>query len=126
VDANSKTNRGARFVTRTEADDLVQRGLAYYIPNALGEPNRFVPNGDWHTPSWLTLPEILQALDHAHVRLVDCSAEFRAAIVAMKELSNTFGRDSVRLVFWFLQLNSTTESDLTPPSSHEAECVRFR
>jgi len=99
--ANDPSLRGEDFVTRSQADAMVNRG-AFYTPNAFGVPDSFVSKGDWHTPSWLTLAEIHKALEHAQLRLDECNGEFRAALAAMSELAKGCAPDSVRLVFWFL------------------------
>ena len=101
ADVESPLNRGENVVPRSTADQWVRDGLANYIPNAYGVQNGFVSNKEWHTHSWLTLAELSQALDYAGLSTEDRSPEFRAALVAMDELSKTYGRDSVRLVFWF-------------------------
>lgn len=60
-----------------------------------------LPNPDWHTPSWLDLKELKEALSRAGLKLEDQSPEFRSVIAAMQTLSESYGTDKVRLVFWF-------------------------
>jgi hypothetical protein len=60
-----------------------------------------LPDPDLHTPSWLNLNELKEAISHANLRLEDRSPEFRGVIAAMQSLSEAYGADNVRLIFWF-------------------------
>jgi hypothetical protein len=51
--------------------------------------------------SWLTLPEIHDALRHYGAPLQERQVEFRAVMAAMEQLGAACGGDRVRLVFWF-------------------------
>jgi hypothetical protein len=63
--------------------------------------HKIVPQTDWHTPSWLNLGELEIALNHAGLKTDDQSPQFRAVIASMRILSETYGDENVRLVFWF-------------------------
>jgi len=63
--------------------------------------HRIVPGSDWHTPSWLKLDELDIALRRAGLKIEDQSPQFRAVIASMRKLSETYGDENVRLVFWF-------------------------
>ena len=63
--------------------------------------HRILPGPDWHTPSWLRFNELEAALKHAGLKLEEQSPEFRAVIASMQVLSDAYGDDKVRLVFWF-------------------------
>ena len=60
-----------------------------------------LPGPDWHTPSWLNLTELAEALAHAKLEVGKQSSSFRAVLAAMEVLSESRGPDKVRLVFWF-------------------------
>ncbi|MEW6207792.1 MAG: hypothetical protein AB1631_05450 [Acidobacteriota bacterium] len=60
-----------------------------------------LPGPDWHTPSWLNFKELNEALTHANLKTEELSGEFRAALAAMQVLSEIYGPEKVRLVFWF-------------------------
>ena len=60
-----------------------------------------LPGYDWHTPSWLNFNELNKALGHAGLKVEELSHEFRAVLAAMQVLSEGYGAEKVRLVFWF-------------------------
>jgi hypothetical protein len=60
-----------------------------------------LPNPELHTPGWLNLNELKEALSHAGLRVEDQSPEFRSVIAAMQTLSDDYGAERVRLIFWF-------------------------
>ena len=62
---------------------------------------QLLPSPDWHTPSWLRLNELVDALKHAGLQPDEQSPEFRAVIASMRVLSEAYGGENVRLVFWF-------------------------
>lgn len=72
-------------------------------PGAVEQYERFriVPGSDIHTPSWLRLSELENALEHAGLKLAEQSPEFDAVIASMRILSQAYGDENVRLVFWF-------------------------
>jgi len=63
--------------------------------------HKIVPRTDWHTPSWLKLEELEIALHHAALKMDNQSPQLRAVIASMRILSETYGDENVRLVFWF-------------------------
>jgi hypothetical protein len=60
-----------------------------------------LPVADVHTPSWLYLRELKEALAHAGLKMSKQSPEFQAVIAAMQILADHYGPEKVRLVFWF-------------------------
>jgi len=60
-----------------------------------------LPGPDFHTPSWLSLPELKHAVMVADLDISNQSPEFRATVCAMESLSDAYGADKTRLVFWF-------------------------
>lgn len=60
-----------------------------------------LPGPDWHTPGWLNVNELNDALSHARLKPEKQSVEFQAVLAAMRVLANNYGADKVRLVFWF-------------------------
>lgn len=65
------------------------------------EEYEILPGPDFHTPSWLRLSELEKALDHAGLKLAEQSPEFTAVMASMRVLSDAYGDENVRLVFWF-------------------------
>lgn len=63
--------------------------------------HRVLPGPDLHTPSWLRLKEFEKALEQAGLKLAEQSPEFIAVIESMRVLSEVYGAENVRLVFWF-------------------------
>lgn len=63
--------------------------------------HKMLPGPDVHTPSWLRLSELQTALEDAGLKLADQSPEFSAVIESMRVLSEAYGNENVRLVFWF-------------------------
>lgn len=60
-----------------------------------------LPGPDWHTPSWLNINELKEALAYRSLKIEERSPEFRAAFAAMKVLAEAYNTEKVRLVFWF-------------------------
>jgi hypothetical protein len=69
--------------------------LAEYVSNGN------LPRMDIHTPGWLFLHEIKIALDRAKYDIDKLSPEFCAVLSALQILSETYGNEKVRLIFWF-------------------------
>jgi hypothetical protein len=55
----------------------------------------------WHTPSWLSLLEVHQSLEHHRLPLTDLRWDFRAVLKCLSEIEEQIGRGQVRMVFWF-------------------------
>lgn len=79
---------GANYAERGVAESWVKSGASVWRGDQVSDP-------DAHTPSWLTLAELLEMARTEH------SHEFGAAIAAMGELSRLENISEVRLVFWF-------------------------
>ncbi len=60
-----------------------------------------LPAAEVHTPSWLNLRELKEALGHAGLEITKQSPEFQAVIAAMQVLADHYGPEKVRIVFWF-------------------------
>jgi len=60
-----------------------------------------LPAVELHSHSWLNLPELKEALAHAHLATDKLSPEFRAVLAAMEMLAESYGGANVRLVFCF-------------------------
>ena len=60
-----------------------------------------LPPPEVHTPSWLNLRELKEALGHAGLEITKQSPEFQAVIAAMQVLADRYGPEKVRIVFWF-------------------------
>jgi hypothetical protein len=60
-----------------------------------------VPEPDTHTPSWLNLREIKEALAEAGLEINKQSHEFQEVLATMEELAEKYSPERVRLVFWF-------------------------
>jgi hypothetical protein len=63
--------------------------------------NGNLPAYEQHTPGWLNFDELVEALAHAQIKTEELSPEFRAVLAAMHTLSEAYGAEKVRLVFWF-------------------------
>lgn len=61
-----------------------------------------VTHPDWHTPSWLTLSELGEALAKIKQELSDSAdiCQYDAALAALRALEHG-GQNEARLVFWF-------------------------
>jgi len=55
----------------------------------------------WHTPSWLSLVEIHQSLEHHRLSPTDLRWDFRAVLNSLVEVEKETGPGQARLVFWF-------------------------
>ena len=62
---------------------------------------RFMPDPDNHTPSFLSLNEIVDALDFFDYDLSDSPPEFQMVVDFMRAIDDRFGVDASRIVFWF-------------------------
>lgn len=56
---------------------------------------------DWHTPGWLNVTELLEALEKGGIISEKQSPEVKAMLSAMKILVENYGVENVRFVFWF-------------------------
>jgi len=60
-----------------------------------------VSGPDWHTSSWLNLTELLEALEQIGFTIENQSPQVRAVLSTMQILSDAYGIEKVRIVFWF-------------------------
>ncbi|MBN9520674.1 hypothetical protein J0H58_19510 [bacterium] len=84
-------------VTRDDADRWVTEGLSHFAP----VPPARVSNPDWHTPSWLLLAEVYDALAHFGLAAENLPAEFLVVLRVMAEFEALVGPGRSRLVFWY-------------------------
>lgn len=99
VEADALKDIGAKIDSDEEREEIAK----IWGPWAVEQYERFriVPGSDIHTPSWLRLSELENALEHAGLKLAEQSPEFDAVIASMRILSQAYGDENVRLVFWF-------------------------
>jgi len=96
-EADAEMYRGYGYVTRDEAPI---RGRVYWKTSGLQSRFGYVADPDWHTPSWLFLSEIHEALAHAKLTAEDLMPEYRIVLDALASAERWLGRRA-RLVFWF-------------------------
>jgi len=89
-----------RDIRQSDANALLDRGVAHKVMS-LGRPAVWMTDPGFHTPSWLSYPEILAALDHCGYVRSELSIEFRIVLASMNMLDEEYGTDHSRLVFWF-------------------------
>jgi hypothetical protein len=83
---------GCRVTTLKNADAWVKQGLSRYVT----DDARSVTDPDWHTPSWLTLEELLWAISkYEGVAGERLSQGWLAVAGMMRHLPGS------RFVFWF-------------------------
>jgi len=63
--------------------------------------NGLLANIDFHSASWLNFHELKQVLNHYNFKTESLSADWQKVLSAMKDLSNNYGAENARLVFWF-------------------------
>ena len=76
-----------------------------YIPASRAAMNvheaEAVLGSDLHTPSWLSLAELIEVLGDFGLTLDKQPPTFQAAVAAMQALANRYGTGNVRLVYCF-------------------------
>jgi hypothetical protein len=97
---------GLQPVPPEEAARWVGEGWSHYLDppvrNAAGRPGRpRVSSPNWHSASWLRLPEVYQALAHFGISVQDLGAAAQVILRVMEEFENRLGVGRSRLVFWF-------------------------
>src|SRR5262249_17985552 len=60
-----------------------------------------VVDPDLHTPGWLNLTELIEALEQGGFNAEKQSPEIKAMLSAMEILAENYGAEKVRIVFWF-------------------------
>ncbi|QDT47209.1 hypothetical protein Pan258_12400 [Symmachiella dynata] len=104
---------GLPAVTQEVAQRWVDDGYSIYI----GCPWRIVfgagkvckervSHPDWHSPSWLTLPEIFDSLDYFDLSIMEMKDDqremmFPIVVNVMEQIEAKLGDGRTRLVFWF-------------------------
>jgi hypothetical protein len=96
-------------VTVVEAEERVHRGHAHF-GNVVQDTHysrspprtwKVVSKELWHTPSWLLLSEIHQAMRSHNISLTAVDWGFRVAVTCLSKIEDELGEGRVRLVFWF-------------------------
>jgi hypothetical protein len=84
-------------VSQADAERFLAHGSTWYRQ----EQGHRITHPDWHTPSWVTLPELREAMRRANAMHDgrQCDPEWDAVAAAMEALERR-GHE-VRLVFWF-------------------------
>jgi hypothetical protein len=96
--------RGYNFVTLEEAEQWARSGVKR-VPteckkSGLLSPHGYIPDSTRHTPSWLWLSEIRQALEHSGLREDQLAQPYQVLLETMESVERHMKRKS-RLVFWF-------------------------
>jgi RHS repeat-associated protein len=105
-------------MTNTPGDDQSAGDIGWYIPQPKGSgsilkrvpteckksgllsPHGYIPDSTRHTPSWLWLSEIRQALEHSGLREDQLAQPYQVLLETMESVERHMKRKS-RLVFWF-------------------------
>jgi hypothetical protein len=95
-------------VSASQAEERVRQGahlgnLAQTIYYGTTPPRTWktVSKEYWHTPSWLSLREIHQSLDHHRLPQSELRWDFRALLTCLSLIEEQIGSGQTRLVFWF-------------------------
>jgi hypothetical protein len=91
--------RGCNYVTLTEAPPG-ERLPKEAKPSGMTSVHGYVPDPDCHTPSFLFLTEIHDALRHAGLDAQRLAPEWRVAFETLGSAERLIGKRA-RLVFWF-------------------------
>jgi hypothetical protein len=95
-------------VSAAQADERVRRrghlgSVVQTVHYGMTRPRTWqaVSKEYWHMPSWLSLREIHQSLDHHRLPLTELCWDFRALLKCLAAMEEQIGCGQVRLVFWF-------------------------
>jgi hypothetical protein len=61
----------------------------------------YLANSDFHTPSWLKLSEVINALEYHGIDLNEMPSEYQVMLDVMSSIKRRGVSKSTRLVFWF-------------------------
>lgn|GEM_PF-2887083 len=89
---------GYKWCYQDEAESLCDR---YGLEVETYDLIRLIRDPDLHTPGFLQLNEIDQALKHAEYDVSEASYEFRLIRDIMCSLDDQYGKQCSRLIFWF-------------------------
>jgi hypothetical protein len=92
--------RSRTAISRSTRAEAPARGRVYWKTSGLQSRFGYVADPDWHTPSWLFLSEIHEALAHAKLAVEDLAPEYRVVLDTRASAERWWGRRA-RLVFWF-------------------------
>jgi hypothetical protein len=94
------------YLTESNFENEEERTVEEYLENAgkwaveQYQKTGLLPMPELYAESWLTFTELQKVLTHEGIDLSELTSEFRATLAAMQTLSEDFGVDNVRLVFW--------------------------
>ena len=93
------------YATTEYARELVERQLSSWLLLGTTTPlcpstGGYISNPDWHSPSWLTTPEVAEALAHARYPIAQLALEFRLLLEYLQKYAAETDR-TARIVFWF-------------------------
>jgi hypothetical protein len=95
-------------VSVSQAHDRVQKGAHFgsvvqTIHYGTTPPQTWhgVSKEFWHTPSWLTVEEVHQSLEHHRLSMTTLRWDFLAMLKSLSAIEEQIGRGQVRVVFWF-------------------------
>lgn len=91
--------RGYNWVTIDEVS-TTDRFPMEIKPSGMRSKHGYVPNPDWHTPSYLLIDEIHAALAHAGITEGQLAPEWRFTIDTLSNAQRQLAKRA-RLVFWF-------------------------
>jgi hypothetical protein len=63
--------------------------------------NNRLPNVDFYGASWLNYYELLKAVVESELKVAELSDEFQSVIETFRKLTDQYGAENVRFVFWF-------------------------
>lgn len=94
------------YLAETKFDDEEETTVEDYVEGAGDwaieqyKVNGLLPMPELYEPSWLNFSELQRVLAHEKISTSELSQQFRAILAAMESLSQDFGAENVRLVFW--------------------------
>lgn len=93
------------YLTLERATAAVNAGHSHWLPPGMTPPLLPTQHGyvawlDWHSPSWLTVEEVYQALEHAHCPIESTSDEFQLLVGYLSSVAKKKAA-TARIVFWF-------------------------
>ena len=88
------------YAKRVWADEWVRKGQSEYRDHHLKKKG-WVSCPDWHTPSYLVLNEVNDAIDHKEIDRSELSREFRIILSLLNAAEIEYGKNNARAVFWF-------------------------
>ncbi|WP_444917490.1 hypothetical protein [Microbulbifer sp. JMSA003] len=88
------------YIDRKDADKIIAEGRGHYR-SLYGQENKWISETDWHSPSYLTLAEVLQTVETTGFHFNRLPADFRVVIKLLEALEGEYDTVCARIVFWF-------------------------